>query len=107
MNVSYLFFITFLFALCLFVKSQSGRPKYIWRRFGITEDIKNIEKVLGEKQKEEREKSMMAKLKDAFSEKQKAYDDEMEEKRRRIYKFYLNPLAGSTSILSDLYNRFK
>ncbi len=89
------------------MKSQPGRPKYIWRRFGITEDIKNIKKFLGEKQKKEREKSMIMKLKEAFAQKQKTHEDEMEEKRRRIYKFYLNPLAGSTSILSDLYNRYK
>ena len=106
MNLSFLIFLILSFTTFIMLKSEIARPRYIWRRFGIEEDFRTLSTMLGKRKKEKVESGIVENLKDFFAQKQKEYDDEMEAKRRKILKIYLEPRAGPTSLLSDLYNRF-
>lgn len=99
-------FVFILLTFCLSVEIECVPSQPIWRRFGVDEDIVGIIKMLGQKKKWKIENAMIEKLKETFDQKQKEYEVEMEEKRRRIFNNYLVPHSGPTSVLSDLYNRF-
>jgi hypothetical protein len=103
------FLIFFFLSLTSSLGVESERAKVeniVWRRFGLTENIMNVKKLLGQRKKEQVENLMMTKLKEALEKKHKENEEKMEEKRRFIFKIYLEPHMGSSSVLKDLYNRF-
>ena len=101
------FIIFFILTLSLGLESECARVEnMVWRRFGLTENMVNVKKLLGQRKKEQIENLMMTKLKDELEKKRKANEDEMEEKRRFIFRIYLEPHMGSSSVLKDFYNRF-
>ena len=103
------FLILFILSLTLSLGQESECARVetmVWRRFGLTENIINVKKLLGQRKKEQIENSMMKTLKDALEKKHKAYEDDMEEKRRFIFKIYLEPHMGSSSVLKDFFSRF-
>jgi SUMO ligase MMS21 Smc5/6 complex component len=75
---------------------------FVWRRFGMKENINDIKHLIQQKNND----LLMEKMTESMLNKKKEHDLQMEEKRQRIYRAFLHSRAGPTSVLSDLYGRF-
>ena len=75
---------------------------YVWRRFGMKENINDIKHLIQQKNNN----LLMEKMTESILNKKKEHELQMEEKRQRIYRAFLHARAGPTSILSDFYGRF-